>query len=71
MSGIFFYKGYDVKNNYYNSKYSYTYENAYVGSDAYNYIINGTYFTGYSVIASASLLCGVLLFLKGLEQKTL
>lgn len=32
-----------------------------VGGDAYNYIINGTYFTGYVVIASATLLSGVIL----------
>lgn len=61
ISTIFFYKGYDAKNNYYNSEYSTLNENAYVGGDAYNYIINGTYFMGYSVIASAFMLSGVLL----------
>lgn len=54
---VFFVKGFNVKNNYNNSELSY--ENAYVGGDAYNYIINGTYFTGYVVIASASVLCSV------------
>ncbi len=40
----------DKINNYYNSEnYSSLNENAYVGGDAYNYIINGTYFTGYAV----------------------
>lgn len=62
VSGIFFYKAYDVKTNYYNSEDFYSLnENAYVGGDAYNYIINGTYFTGYSVIASAFLISGILL----------
>lgn len=58
---VFFYKGYNVKNEYHNSEYSLLNRNAYVGGDAYNYIINGTYFTGYSVIASATLLSGMIL----------
>lgn len=61
VSGIFFSKGFNVKNHYYNSDYTSLNKNAYVGGDAYNYIINGTYFTGYVVIASASLLSGVIL----------
>ncbi len=61
VSGVFFFKGYNVKNEYYNSEYMSLNENAYVGGDAYNYIINGTYFTGYSVIASAALISGVIL----------
>lgn len=61
VSGIFFAKGNNVKNEYYNSDYSALNKNAYVGGDAYNYIINGTYFTGYSVIASAALLSGMIL----------
>ncbi len=61
VSGVFFYKAYDVKTNYYNSEDFYSLnENAYVGGDAYNYIINGTYFTGYSVIGSAFLIGGIL-----------
>lgn len=41
---------YDKKDNYYNSESLTTLnENAYVGGDAYNYIINGTHFTGYMV----------------------
>lgn len=56
---IFLFIGFDKKNSYKNpdsnSEYSYLYDsddyiNSYVGGDAYNYIINGTYFTGYSVI---------------------
>lgn len=61
VSGVFFGKGYNVKNEYRNSEYSIINKNAYVGGDAYNYIINGTYFTGYSVIASAALLSGMIL----------
>lgn len=46
--------GFNKKNNYYNSEYSISLnENAYVGGDAYNYIINGTYFTGYLTIAAS------------------
>ncbi len=62
ISGVFYSRGYNVKNEYYNSEsYSTLNKNAYVGGDAYNYIINGTYFTGYSVIASSFLLSGVML----------
>ena len=32
------------------------YVNAYVKGDAYNYIINGTYFTAYAVIGTGSLI---------------
>ena len=64
ISIIFFYKSYNVKNEYFNSEdYPILNKNAYVGGDAYNYIINGTYFTGYSVIASSTLLSGVILFI--------
>lgn len=62
ISGIFFKKAYNVKNEYYNSEnYTSLNKNAYVGGDAYNYIINGTYFTGYSIIASAMLISGIIL----------
>ena len=65
VSGFFFYRCYDVKNNYYNSDYSSLVQNAYVGGDAYNFIINGTYFAGYAVIASASAVCGIILSSSG------
>ena len=45
------YKGYDKITNYYNSDYSMLNKNAYVGGDAYNYIINGTYAAAYFVLA--------------------
>lgn len=35
--------------------------NAYVGGDAYNYIINGTYATGYFVLFGALLISGLLI----------
>ena len=42
---------------YENPEYSWeTNVNSYVGGDAYNYIINGTYFTGYAVMGTGSLI---------------
>lgn len=70
LAMLFFgYEAYDKKNNYYNSEYStFLNENAYVGGDAYNYIINAEYFAGYSslcgscaIIATVSFGCGALL----------
>ena len=64
--GIFFmYKGFDVKNNYTNLEDYSLYENAYVGGDAYNYIINGTYFIGYMVLSIGFYLIGLILILFG------
>lgn len=60
VSSYYFIKADDVKNSYYNLEYSSISKNAYVGGDAYNFIINGTYFTGYSVIGSAMLISGVI-----------
>lgn len=48
LLGFFFiYKGFDKKMNYQKPK---RYSNSYVGGDAYNYIINSNYFTGYNVL---------------------
>lgn len=59
---IFFCRGNYVKNEYYNSEnYPSLNRNAYVGGDAYNYIINGTYFTGYSVIGVGCMICAVIM----------
>lgn len=55
------YKGYDKMANYDNSDYSY--ENAYVGGDAYNYIINGTHATAFFVLAIGFLISGILCFI--------
>lgn len=60
ISIYYFSQAYDVKNVYYNSEFSSVSKNAYVGGDAYNYITNGTYFTGYCVVGSALLISGVI-----------
>ena len=39
--------------------YPYEYHNAYVGGDAYNYIINGNYATGFFVLATMFALMGI------------
>lgn len=58
--------GYDVKNNYYNSEaFPSLNENAYVGGDAYNFIINGTYFAGYMAIGGAKLVGAVICAVSG------
>lgn len=58
---VFFNKGFDKKNNYLNSTtYTDLNQNAYVGGDAYNYIINSEYFIGYIIIGSAAFICGAI-----------
>ena len=60
-SPFFFYQAYDKYVNYNNpEESSILTENVYVGGDAYNYIINGTYFTGFSILGVGSLLLGML-----------
>lgn len=39
--------------------YPYVYHNAYVGGDAYNYIINSNYATGFFVLAAMFALMGI------------
>lgn len=52
LSLIFYYVGYDKVTNYKNPENSWAdSKNAYVGGDAYNYIINAEYATGNFVIA--------------------
>ena len=64
----FIIKGFHVKNvykNYASDDYYYDYSdnvNAYVGGDAYNYIINGTYFAGFMALAGTMYLCATGLF---------
>lgn len=66
--GIQIKAGFDKKDNYYNSEISYSLnKNAYVGGDAYNYIINGNYFTGYLVFGSALLIMGMMGTISGLS----
>lgn len=60
FAGIMFYNGHDKMTNYYNSEYNILNHNAYVGGDAYNYIINGTYATSYFVLGTGGLIAGVM-----------
>lgn len=54
------YKGIDKMTNYYNSEnYPSLNVNAYVGGDAYNYIINGTYATAFFVLTAMFLLSSI------------
>lgn len=67
IAGVFFYKGHDKMTNYYNSESFYSLNrNAYVGGDAYNYIINGNYATGFFTLATGFMITGTLLGSTGL-----
>lgn len=58
-SVIPFYLGFDKLLNYENGEYfSILAKNYYVGGDAYNYIINANYFTGYMVLGLALIVIG-------------
>lgn len=59
LFGVVTYKGYDKLTNYYNSEFGVLNKNAYVGGDAYNYIINGTYAAAYFVLAAGFLISGI------------
>ena len=70
MSIVMLYKGYDKMTNYYNSEhYSSISVNAYVGGDAYNYIINGTYATAFFVLSAGFMITGTLFLLNGKKTK--
>jgi len=67
LSAWFFYEAYDKLTHY--LSLGTLSINAYVGGDAYNYVINSNYFIGYSVLGGSTLIisviCGVAsLFLK-------
>ena len=67
LSLIMLYKGYDKMMHYENSDYSWRESvNAYVGGDAYNYIINGNYATGFFTLAVGFLIISALDFGLGL-----
>ena len=53
------YKGIDRLVNYVNSDYSWRTVNAYVGGDAYNYIINGTHATAFFVLTAMFVLAAI------------
>lgn len=60
ISIIPFYKGYDKMTNYYSSDTFYSLNrNAYVGGDAYNYIINAGYATAFFVLSVGFALLGI------------
>lgn len=69
--------GFYKRVSYNNPENEYTlngeYINSYVGGDAYNYIINGTYFTAYVVMGMGSLIistiCGVTGLYLSIEQE--
>ena len=71
LATITLYAGYDKVTNYYNSDYEILNVNAYVGGDAYNYIINGNYATGYFVLTVGFMITGTLLIGTGLILKTM
>ena len=61
LGGIFLIMGADVRLRYENNdSYFRKNINAPVGGDAYNYIINGTYLTAYSVIGMGCFIIGTL-----------
>lgn len=67
VSGVMLYKGYDKMTNYYNSEYFASNNvNAYVGGDAYNYIINGNYATGFYVLATGFIIAGTICLCSGI-----
>lgn len=65
------YKGFDCILNYRNSDFSSLNVNAYVGGDAYNYIINGTYFAGYMALGGGALVSAALLWCSALKLEAI
>ena len=65
------YKGYDKMTNYYSSEYYASLNvNAYVGGDAYNYIINGNYATAFFVLTLMFVVAAIgLLIVDRIERK--
>ncbi len=64
---VFLYKGYDKITNYKNSDDET--ENAYVGGDAYNYIINANYASGYFILAVGAGIIGTMLALEASRRE--
>lgn len=59
-TAVFIYLGFDKMANYSSGDiYPYKLHNAYVGGDAYNYIINGNYATAFFVLASMFAIIGI------------
>lgn len=59
---IFIGMGFEKKDNYSGEDSIKDTHNAYVGGDAYNYIINSNYFTGYVTLGSACILGAIILY---------
>ena len=64
LSGIFLIVGFNKLFVYNGSEYSYLAKNAYVGGDAYNYIINSNYATAWFVLAIGFAVLGTLFLIK-------
>ena len=63
---VFTYNSFDKYSNYANSELSISNNvNAYVGGDAYNYIINGTYFIAFAVYSAGSAIAGLICLISG------
>ena len=61
LSIVFFGMAIYKYNVYENNEARYAYKNVYVGGDAYNYIINANYFTGFCVLGGFFFLSGIVL----------
>jgi hypothetical protein len=70
FAGFFVYKGYDKMTNYFNSdSLTLSSHNAYVGGDAYNYIINAGQATAFFVVAlTCVIIASTILILNKLNQ---
>ncbi len=63
-------KGFDKMNHYHNNEYFPSKSvNAYVGGDAYNYIINAGYATGYFVLFAGFFISGTLCLTGGVVAR--
>ena len=59
---VFCILGFNKKNVYYYAdEYSMYNKNAYVDMDVFNFIINGTYFTGYCALGGTLFVCSAVL----------
>lgn len=60
VSAIMLFKGINKMTVYNNSDYDFLIENAYVGGDAYNYIINGTYSACFFILSVGFFIGGMM-----------
>lgn len=72
LSIICIFIGFDKMFNYHNSEtYTSKNRNAYVGGDAYNYIINANYFSGYTSLGGCLLVTSTILAKEGLKEENI